>query len=136
MRLSINRNLTLLHSFKQCRLSFWRSSIYLISKKQVREDRPVPKSESGGAHIENIGPGDVCGHEVGRKLNTSEIGTDRTSKHFYQQGFCSARNAFDQSMSFGEQRYENLLDHLVLSDDGLGYLALQVGNGCTNRLRQ
>ena len=43
-----------------------------------------------------------------------------------------ARHAFEHGVPFSQQRYQNLLDHIVLADDGFAYFGLQVGANGAN----
>ena len=64
---------TLLHRLKKSRLGLWGSSIDLIGKQNIGENRALAKKEITAALIvfrQDVGAGDIGGHQVGGELDT------------------------------------------------------------------
>ena len=62
-------------------------------------------------------PGDVRGHQVGRKLDPLEADVQDRGQGADHQRLGQARYAFQQAMPAGEDRGKQLLDDVVLADD-------------------
>ena len=59
-------DVVLLHGFEQCRLSFRRRAVDLVSEQDLREDRPLHEAQRAVAAVlvEHFGAGDVGRHQV------------------------------------------------------------------------
>ena len=64
------------------------------------------------------------GHQVGRELNALEADVENPGQRADHQRLGQPRHALQQAMAAGEDRGEDLLDHLVLPDDDLLQLLL------------
>ena len=67
--------------------------------------------------VENVGAGDVGGHQVGGELDTVELGAEDVGQGADEQGLGDAGHAFDQRVLVGEHGDERLVDHVLLADD-------------------
>ena len=95
-------------------------AVDFISKQNVREDRALNESKFASAFvvfIENIGPRDVRRHQVGSELNPFERDIQDTGERADKKSFGQSGNTDQQTMPTGENRREQLLDHVFLSDD-------------------
>ena len=72
--------------------------------------------------LDDLGAGDVAGHQVGRELDALERQVQRLGQRADQQRLGQARHAFQQGVAAGEDGDQHLLDHFVLADDDLGQL--------------
>jgi len=70
--------------------------------------------------LEDLGTEDVAGHQVGRELHAPELQVERLSKRAHQQGLAEPGYAFEQAVPTGQQADQQLFDHGLLPDDGLG----------------
>ena len=97
--------------------------VRLISSasRTLREDRARARTSTavagGGILLDDVGAGDVGGHQVGRELDALELQAQRLRHRAHQRRFRRARQAGDQAMAADKQRDEHLLDHLFLADD-------------------
>ena len=67
--------------------------------------------------LNDFGAGDVGRHQVGRELDAVELERQRIGQRADHQRLRQAGHADEQAMAAGEERDEQLLDHLVLADD-------------------
>ena len=63
---------------------------------------------------------DIAGHQVGGELHAAVAAAQRLAQRAHQQGLAQAGYAFDQHVATGEQHDEDLVEHVVLADEGLG----------------
>ena len=77
--------------------------------------------------------GDVAGHQVGRELDAREAAVERLRQRAHQQRLAQAGHAFDQHVAAGEQRDQDLVEHLGLADEGLGDLVAHGGGALRQR---
>lgn len=68
-------------------------------------------------HFENIGAGDIGGHEVGSELNALETELQSTRQGRNQEGFRQTGNSDQQGMTATENRHQCLINYLILPDD-------------------
>ncbi len=74
--------------------------------------------------FQHVRAGDVAGHQVGRELDPLEAHVENAGQRADHQRLGQPRHAFQQAVAAGEDRREELLDHLVLPDDHLLQLLL------------
>ncbi len=89
--------------------------------------------------FQDLGADDVAGHQVRGELDAPELQRQRLAQRAHQQGLAEPGHAFEQAVAAGQQPDQQLLDHVVLADDGLAdrfaqlaqrlHLALDVGFG-------
>ena len=70
--------------------------------------------------------GDISRHQVRRELDAGELATESLSQRSYQQRFAEARHAFDQDVAGRDQRREDLLNGIVLSNECIADLGAQI----------
>ena len=76
-----------------------------------------------GIFLQDIRPGDIRGHQVGRKLNPLELKVHRLSQAMDHERLGQARHAQQKAMPPGEKSRENLLQNFLLADDRFRHLA-------------
>ncbi len=115
----------LLHRFEQRGLRLRRRAVDLVGQDDLREDRPLDEAQAPAALalVEDLGAGDVRRHQVGRELDALEVEIEDVGERLDQERLGEAGDAGDQAMAAGEQREQDLLDDLVLSDDHLPQFA-------------
>jgi hypothetical protein len=69
------------------------------------------------------------GIRSGRELDAIELEVEQSREARDQQRLGQARNADQQHMAVGEERGEELIDHLILADDHLAKLAQEFAPG-------
>ena len=75
-----------------------------------------------GVLLEDLGAGDVGGHEVGRELDAIELEVDGAGEGLDHEGLGESRDADHEAVASGEDGGEQVLDDLVLADDDAGDL--------------
>jgi len=75
-------------------------------------------------------PGDIAGHQVGGELDTCELAAEAAGEGAHQQCLAQPRHAFEQYVTTGNQRGEDVVDHGVLADHGF----LQFRSYCLGQL--
>ena len=71
--------------------------------------------------FEDVGAGDVGGHQVGRELDALERQAQRAGQRAHQQCLGGAGQAGDQAVAAHQQRDQQLFDDFVLADDELAH---------------
>ncbi|OQA75337.1 MAG: hypothetical protein BWY31_04693 [Lentisphaerae bacterium ADurb.Bin242] len=90
------------------------------------EDRPLEEFQlapAGGAVLlDDLGPGDVRRHQVGRELDPREVQVQTLRQRADHQRLGQARHALQNGVPPREDARQQLLQHQFLPDDGLGHL--------------
>ena len=63
--------------------------------------------------------GDIRGHQIDGELDSVEAQIEREPQRLDQRGLAGAGHAFDQHVTAGEQRRQQFLDRLLVTDDQL-----------------
>ena len=123
-----------LHRLQQRGLRLRGRAVDFIRQNHLGKNRAAQKHETTSASsvlLNDIRTGDVCRHEIGRKLHTPESKTERLRKTLYHVSFREAWHAFKQTMTTGKNSDDDLLYNRVLSDDRFthlgGYAAICTG---------
>ena len=115
-----------LHGLEQRGLRLRRCAVDFVGKQDVAEDRALdecPLAMAGfDVFFDDVGAGDVGGHEVGRELDAPELEAERVGDGAHHQCFRGARHAGHQAMAADEEGDEHLVEHFLLADDDLAYL--------------
>jgi len=75
--------------------------------------------------FDDLGPGDVRRHQVGRELNSFEREVEHAGHGAHQQGLRQTRNSGNDRMAANKQREQNLFDYVVLADNCFSDFAQQ-----------
>ena len=97
----------------------------MLAKIGPGTKRKLPLA-GGDVFLDDLGAGDVAGHEVGRELDAAELQVQRPGQRGDRQRLGQAGHADGQAVAAGEQADQHLLDHLLLADDHLVDLAPEV----------
>ena len=76
----------------------------------------------GEIFFDDVGAGNVRGHQVGRELDAPEGQAQRFGDGAHHQRLGGAGQAGDEAMAADKQRDEDLVEDLILADDDLAYL--------------
>ena len=123
----VDRDLALLHRLEQRRLGLGRGAVDFIREEERGEDRPLDEAEAVVAQVEDIGPGDVRGHQVRGELDPGELRSQHLGQRADQQGFGDPGHALEQHMVAGEDRDQAVVHRLPLADDDFGDLGAGPG---------
>ncbi len=108
-------------------LGLGRGAIDFIRKEEGGEDRAAQERELIALEVEDIGAGDVRGHEVGRELDAGEVAAEDMGEGADEEGLGDAGHAFDEGVMAGEDDDERFLDDIVLADDDLADFGTSFG---------
>ena len=126
MPLAADGDLLLLHRFEQRGLRLGRRAVDLVGQDHVGEHRARQETKLARARslvfLDDLGAGDVGRHQVGRELDAVELQRQRIGQRADHQRLGQARHADQQAVAAGEDRDQQLLDHVALADDDLGEL--------------
>ena len=75
--------------------------------------------------LDDLGAGDVRGHEVGRELDAAEAEVHRVGERFHQERLGQSGHALEQAVAARGHGDEDLLDHVIIADDSLGQFRAQ-----------
>jgi hypothetical protein len=116
----------LLHRFEQCRLRFGRGAVDFVGQQDVRKDGAAHEGPGavagGGIFLDDVGTGDVGGHQVRRKLDAFKNQAKRLGHGAHQQGLGSSRQTGDQAVAAHEQRDHDLFQDFFLAHDHAAHL--------------
>ena len=130
-------HLPLLHGLQECPLRLRRCSIDLVGQDDVGEDgaghEPEFATTGGLVLFDHLGAGHVRRHEVGRELDAGEFESERAGEGMHHQRLRQPRDAFDDRMATTEDRKQDLVQDLVLTDDHPGDLLANAVGVFTNR---
>ncbi|MEY3459534.1 MAG: hypothetical protein RL215_2691 [Planctomycetota bacterium] len=126
-------DLSFLHGFEECGLGFGRSAVDFVGENDVVEEWSGDEAEfalSGGAiFLEDIGAGDIGGHEVGSELDPGEGHGQAAGDGADHECFGESWDAFEEHVSLAEEGDEQLFDDFVLADDDASDLFSEPGPG-------
>ena len=115
-----------LHGFEQGGLCLWRGAVDLVGKQDVAKDRALdegPLTMTGGEiFLDDVGAGDVGGHQVRRELDAPERQAKGLRNGAHHQRLGRAGQAGDQAMPADKERDQDLVQNIVLADDHLAHL--------------
>ena len=110
-----------LHRLQQRGLRLGRRAVDLVGEQQVGEDRAADELEvaaaGGVVFFEDVGAGDVAGHQVGGELDAAEAQRERVGDGADEQRLGEAGHADEEAVAAGKERDEHLVDDLLLTDD-------------------
>ena len=115
-------DLVLLHRLQQRSLHLRRRAVDLVRQNDLREQRALLDVKLLGLLIEDHGPDQVGGQEIGGELDPGKRGVDDLGQGAHGEGLGQPGNALQQDVSPGQQSHEEPLDHRILPDDPPGHL--------------
>ena len=93
------------------------------------EDRPpleIKDLFSQPIFRQDIGSGDVRGHQIGRKLNPREAQIQDLAKTPHHKGLTQSRHPFQQTVTAADERDKNMLDEVFVPDHCPAHLRFQL----------
>ena len=127
--LAEDRDLVFLHRFEHGRLRFGGRAVDFIGEHHVGKDRAFDELEFPAAacagFLDDVGAGDVGGHQVGGELDAVEGEVEGLRDRGNEQGFGEAGYAHQQRVAFGKEADRELFDDLFLADDHLANFSAQ-----------
>ena len=132
-----------LYSCIACESAAWvLGGVRLISSASidVGEDRaldePHPPPPGPFLLLEHLRPGDVRGHQVRRELNSVEMQPQEPGDARDHQRLGQPRHALQDAVTLAKQRDQDLLEHIVLTDDHPGKFPGQLAVNLGQHLRR
>jgi len=87
----------LLHRLEQRRLCLGGRAVHLVRQHDIREHRPAHEPERalsrGLVLLDDLGPGNVGGHEIGRELDAGELEIERLRDGLHHQSLGESGHA-------------------------------------------
>ncbi len=111
--------LPFLHGLEQSGLYLGGRTVDLVRQHKIRKDRAFLDMELLGLLRVYLRTQHIGRQQIGRKLNTGEIGLDKVSQGLDSQGLCQARHTFEQDMSVAQKSDEQALYQVFLTHDDL-----------------
>src|SRR6185437_11822768 len=117
---------TLLHGFEERGLRLGRRTVDFIRQQNVGEQRTAHESPGAMAmfvFFNDVGTGDVGGHQVRGELNALEFETEHFGHGADEQCFSGAGEAGQQAVAADEEADAHLFQNFILADDDPFHLA-------------
>ena len=116
-----------LHRFEHGRLSLGGRPVDFVGQDHVGEDGAFDEYHLPLmiGLLEDLRPGDVGGHEVRRKLDTLKCHMEQLRQGLDQQGLGQTGRPGHEAVPAGEDRDEQMFDHVTLTDDDLAQLGTE-----------
>ena len=118
-RVPFERDLVFLHHLEKRALRLCRRAIDFVGEEQLREHRAADHAQLARRGIEDRVPRDVGRQHVGRELDAPVRQRERLRERADEQRLAEPRHAFDEDVTGGDERDEDLLDDGRLADHGL-----------------
>ena len=112
-----NRHLAFLHHLEERGLHLRRSTVDLVGKQEVAEDRSELRVELTVAHAVDTRSDEVGRNEIGSELHASKRPAQDSRSRLDRQRLGETRDALDQEVALCEQADEHSLEHFVLPGD-------------------
>jgi hypothetical protein len=110
-----------LHRLEQRGLGLRRRAVDFVGEDDLREDGAGLEGELAaagfGVFLDDLGAGDVGGHQIGRELDAAEAEVHRIGERFDEERLRKAGHAFEQAVTTGGEGDEELLNDGLLSDN-------------------
>ena len=123
---AVHRDLTLLHDLQQRRLGLTGGAVDLVGQQQVGHHRAGLVGERAGIPAVQGKAHDVRGQYVGGELDTAVLQAQGAAEGQRRGGLAGAGHVVQQHMAAGEDRHEDLLQHVVLTYNDLPHLVQNV----------
>jgi hypothetical protein len=108
-----------LHSFEECGLDFWRSTIDLISKKYTRKYRTFSYTKFSLLWSVYFTSRKIRGEKIWSKRYPLKIQTEYFCYGLHRECFSESWDSLKKYMSSAEYHKEKLLDENILTDNTL-----------------
>ena len=119
----------LLHGLQQRRLRLGGRAIDFVGQQKGGEHRPAHQREFVALEVEDVGAGDVGGHQVRRELDARELAAEHVRQRARQQRLGDARHAFDQRVLARQDHDQRRVDHLILAQNHFAHFGARGGEG-------
>jgi hypothetical protein len=117
-----DRHLLLLHRLEQRALHLGWRAVDLVREQDVREDRPEARAERLIRGVVDHRPVQIGRQEIRGELDPPEARLDRVGERLHSERLGETGHAFDQQMPVAQEREQEPVDQVVLSDDDLAHL--------------
>ena len=114
-RLSVERDLPLVHRLEQRRLRARARAVDLVGEEDVREDRPLAEDELALPLVVDAHAEDVAREQIARELHAPQFAADGLGERAGERRLADAGDVLDEQVAAGEQRDERELDRVLLS---------------------
>ena len=132
-----DRHLAFLHRLQQRGLGARAGAVDFIGHQKLGEDRSFDKAEGTaaiGQHVQHLGAEDIGRHQVGGELDALAVQPQHRGQRIDQHRLAQSRLADQQRMTARQDRRENLLHHMVLTDEAAFDAGARIGKPRTQGL--
>ena len=123
-----DRHLALLHRFEQRALHFRGRAVDFVREQQVREHGSLLRRELAGLRRIDERSHDIGRQKVRREGDALEVETERLGERIHAERLGEARHTFQKNVSIRDEREDEPVDELLLSDDDLADLFTYLGD--------
>ena len=117
IRSAIDGDLAFFHGFEKGGLRARGGAIDFVDEQQIGEDGAAMEAEGAVAQVEDVGAGNVGGHEIGGALHALEAEDAESGERFHGQSFGQAGHALNDGVTAADEHEHELIDEFLLSDD-------------------
>ena len=89
-------HLFFLHGLEKGRLDFGWRPVDLVGKDKMRKDGPLTVEKVGILRVEDLGPGDIRGKEIGRELEPHKTAVNALRKRADRKRLCNPGHPFEK----------------------------------------
>ena len=119
MALAVDGDGALLHGFEQRGLRLGGRAVDFVGQQEGGEERALDQRELVALQVEDVGAGDVGGHQIGRELDALELAAETRRERAREQRLGEAGHAFDERVLVAEDHDQRIADGVFLADDDL-----------------
>ena len=120
-------HLPFLHGLQERSLGLRGSSVDLVGEHEVGEERPRHEPQfprpGGPVLVQDLGAGNIAGHEVGRELDPAEFQGQGLCQRVDHERLGQPGHPFQNAVAACEDGDQELVNHFVLADDLPGHLS-------------
>ncbi len=120
-----DRDLPLFHRFEQRRLHLRWRAVDLVGEQDVGHDRAEPGDELPPVGVEDLGPGEVAGQQVGSELDARERALHRRGEAAGGEGLAEPGHALEEDVPLAHGAQQHVLDERALADHRAAHLGNQ-----------
>ena len=113
------------HGFEEGALDFCGGAVDFVGEDEVGEEGALFGGKLAGAWVVDEGSDEIGWEKVRGELDALKLGMNAGGECFYGEGFCDARNAFEEDVSVGEKADKEAVHEGLLTDDNARDLVVE-----------
>jgi hypothetical protein len=112
---AVHAHLPLFHGLEQRRLGLGRGPVQLVGQQDVREDRTGVEDRRHALAVEDHGPDQIRGQEVGGELHPAAVQPEGLGQRLGQGGLAHPGQVLNQEVAPGGQAGERQAHHVAFA---------------------